>query len=74
MSTKTIGKMIFSTLAHPNLAVVGRVAPNFTTAKLRLCRNVRYTNTHVLIDKQGKIVRVVPGDLRESDLKNLIET
>lgn len=28
--------ILFLTLAHPSLAVVGRVAPNFTTAKLRL--------------------------------------
>ena len=37
---KRIKTILFLTLAHPNLAVVGRVAPNFTTAKLRLCRNV----------------------------------
>jgi thiol-disulfide isomerase/thioredoxin len=34
---------------------------------------VQYTNTHVLIDKEGKLVRVVPGDIRESDIKSLIQ-
>lgn len=33
---------------------------------------VRYTNTHVLIDKQGNIVRVVPGDISESDFTSLL--
>jgi len=34
---------------------------------------VRYTNTHVLIDKEGNIVRTVPGDIRESDITSLIQ-
>jgi len=32
----------------------------------------RYTNTHVLIDKNGNIVRTVPGDIRETDIEWLI--
>jgi len=34
---------------------------------------VQYTNTHVLIDKEGTIVRVIPGDIRESDVVSLIQ-
>ena len=34
---------------------------------------VRYTNTHVLIDKEGNLVRLVSGDISESDIKSLIE-
>ena len=33
--------------------------------------NIRYTNHHVLIDKEGKMVKVVPGDLSERDFKSL---
>lgn len=33
---------------------------------------VQYTNYHVLIDKGGTIVRVVPGDIRESDFQALL--
>ena len=35
---------------------------------------VQYTNTHVLIDKDGNMVRVIPGDIRETDVHSLIET
>lgn len=35
--------------------------------------NVRYTNTHVLVRKDGSILRVVPGDLNENHIKSLIE-
>jgi len=34
---------------------------------------VRYTNTHILIDKEGNIVREIPGDIRESDIVSLIQ-
>lgn len=34
---------------------------------------IRYTNTHILISKEGKIVSVIPGDIREADIKSLIE-
>lgn len=34
--------------------------------------SVRYTNYHVLIDKDGNIVKTVPGDIRESDIQSLI--
>lgn len=32
---------------------------------------VQYTNYHVLIDKNGNIVRIVPGDISESDVQSL---
>jgi len=34
---------------------------------------VQYTNTHVLINKEGDIVRIIPGDIRESDVTSLIQ-
>ncbi len=33
---------------------------------------VQYTNVHVLIDKDGNVVRTIPGDLQESDLQSLL--
>lgn len=33
---------------------------------------IRYTNTHVLIDKNGNAVRAIPGDIQESDITSLI--
>lgn len=33
---------------------------------------VKYTNYHVLIDKNGSVVRAIPGDIRESDIASLI--
>lgn len=33
---------------------------------------IRYTNTHILIDKQGNIVKFIPGDIREQDFKSLL--
>lgn len=35
--------------------------------------SIRYTNTHVLIDINGDIVKTIPGDLREADIVSLIE-
>lgn len=35
---------------------------------------VQYTNYHVLIDKNGNIVRVIPGDIWESDFQSLISS
>lgn len=34
---------------------------------------IQYTNTHFLIDKEGRLVRQIPGDIRESDIASLIE-
>ena len=34
--------------------------------------SVRYTNYHVLIDKDGNIVKTIPGDISESDILTLI--
>lgn len=34
---------------------------------------VQYTNFHVLIDKDGNLVRTIPGDIRESDIQSLIQ-
>ncbi len=42
---------------------LGKVSRNY---------GVRYTNTHVLIDKSGVIVRELPGDIRESDIVALL--
>jgi len=33
---------------------------------------VRYTNVHVLIDKDGNVVRLIPGDISEADILELI--
>lgn len=35
---------------------------------------IRYTNTHILVDKNGRVQRIVPGDISESDILSLIET
>ena len=35
--------------------------------------DIRYTNTHVLIDIDGNIVKIIPGDIRESDIISLIQ-
>ncbi len=34
---------------------------------------VRYTNVHVLIDREGNIVRLIPGDISEADMLELIK-
>ena len=34
---------------------------------------IQYTNTHLLIDINGNLVRAIPGDIRESDIASLIE-
>jgi len=34
---------------------------------------IQYTNTHFLIDKEGNLVRTIPGDIREADIVSLIE-
>ena len=33
---------------------------------------VSYTNTHVLINKDGSVAKVIPGDISEQDIKSLI--
>lgn len=35
--------------------------------------DVQYTNMHVLISKDGTILKVVPGDIRESDIRALVQ-
>ncbi|MCH8748241.1 redoxin domain-containing protein [Patescibacteria group bacterium] len=35
---------------------------------------VQYTNLHVLIDKAGVVVKVVPGDISESDIVSLLQS
>lgn len=34
---------------------------------------IQYTNTHLLIDIDGNLVRAILGDIRESDIASLIE-
>lgn len=34
---------------------------------------IQYTNTHFLIDKEGRLIRTVPGDIQESDVQYLIQ-
>ncbi|MBI3335438.1 MAG: TlpA family protein disulfide reductase, partial [Candidatus Portnoybacteria bacterium] len=33
---------------------------------------IQYTNTHFLIDINGKLIRTIPGDIREADIASLI--
>ncbi|MEK7193474.1 MAG: TlpA disulfide reductase family protein [Patescibacteria group bacterium] len=35
---------------------------------------IQYTNTHVLIDINGNLVRTIPGDIRESDIESLVNS
>ena len=34
---------------------------------------IQYTNVHVLIDKKGNVTKVIPGDIQEADIIELIE-
>jgi len=34
---------------------------------------IQYTNTHFLIDTNGNLVRMIPGDIREPDILSLIQ-
>ena len=34
---------------------------------------IRYTNTHFLIDKEGNLVREIPGDISEAHIRSLIQ-
>lgn len=34
---------------------------------------IQYTNTHFLIDKEGRLVKTIPGDISESDIEQLIK-
>lgn len=43
------------------------------TASVSRSYGVQYTNTHILIGKDGALVKIVPGDIKESDIKLLIE-
>lgn len=42
----------------------GRVSEEF---------DIQYTNMHLLVNKEGIITRVVTGDIKESDIKSLIQ-
>ena len=42
-------------------------------SKVNRIYGIRYTNTHILINKEGEIVRVIPGDIKESDIQSLIQ-
>lgn len=33
---------------------------------------INYTNIHVLIGIDGKVIRVIPGDIKESDMQSLL--
>jgi thiol-disulfide isomerase/thioredoxin len=35
---------------------------------------VRYTNTHVLVNKDGTLFQIIPGDISEASVKALIES
>jgi len=43
-----------------------------TNGQVSRAYGVRYTNFHVLIDKDGNIVKAVPGDISESDITSLL--
>jgi len=32
---------------------------------------IQYTNTHILMSKEGQVIRVIPGDIQESDITSL---
>lgn len=38
-----------------------------------LAFGIQYTNTHFLINKEGNLVRTIPGDIQESDIQSLLE-
>jgi len=44
-----------------------------TNGSVTRAYGVRYTNVHVLIDKEGNVVRLVPGDISEADMLDLIK-
>lgn len=35
---------------------------------------IQFTNTHFLFNKAGELVRVIPVDLKESDIVSLLES
>jgi len=43
-----------------------------TTGSVTRAYGVRYTNVHVLIDKEGNVVRLIPGDISEANMLELI--
>ncbi|MBI4175199.1 redoxin domain-containing protein [Candidatus Berkelbacteria bacterium] len=43
-----------------------------STGKASRTFGITYTNTHILITKSGQILGVLPGDIREDDIKQLI--
>ena len=40
--------------------------------KISRVYGVNYTNVHVLVGIDGKVIRVIPGDITESDVKSLL--
>jgi len=50
-------------ITFPTIIDKGRISQTY---------NIRYTNTHILISKEGELLQIVPGDLKESDITNLI--
>lgn len=42
--------------------------------KIARSYGVTYTNVHVLINKNGEVVRTIPGDIQESHILELIES
>lgn len=34
---------------------------------------IQYTNTHIIIGKDGNIIRNIPGDIQESDIASLVQ-
>lgn len=64
-NSSTVQRFIASKrISYPITLDTGRVASQY---------GIRYTNTHVLIDKNGSIVQTIPGDLRESHVLSLIQ-
>lgn len=65
-NTNTVKKFVTST----NLTFPIALDPNSVAAR---AFGIQYTNSHILIDKDGKIVKIIPGDIRESDFQSLIQ-
>lgn len=64
-STSTAKKFVDSrNISFPIVMDKGRVSQQYA---------VRYTNMHVLINTDGTIKRIIPGDIKETDIIGLIE-
>lgn len=55
------------------LAVAGQPGALDPGAQASAAFGINYTNTHILIDKDGQIVKFIPGDIREQDVLSLIQ-